>query len=72
MAEIIQLGGMDEEDEAYNQFLEDLKNDVVRAVFIVEKKDGRVAFGTNSTDKRDVVYDFFALQNFCQQLIQEG
>lgn len=70
-AKIIQLGGLDEDDENFNEFIESLKEDAVRAVFIVERKDGTVAVGTNSTDRRDLVYDVFRLQQFCQNLVNE-
>jgi len=71
MAEIISLGNLDDEDEEYQQFLEELREDVIRAVFIVEKKDGNVFVGTNSRDKRDVVYDIFRLQEFCRTLVNQ-
>lgn len=70
-AKIIQLGGLDEDDDNFNEFIESLKEDAVRAVFIVERKDGTVAVGTNSTDRRDLVYDVFRLQQFCQNLVNE-
>jgi hypothetical protein len=68
-AKIIQLGGLDDSDDEYIAFLDSLKEDAVRAVYIVEKKDGTVSVGTNSTDTRDVLLDFFRLQQFCQTLV---
>jgi hypothetical protein len=67
-AEIIQLHSLDEEDTAYMDFIDSLKNDVVRAVFIMERKDGTIAIGTNSKDRRGIVYDVFRLQQFCTSL----
>lgn len=68
-AKIIQLGALDDTDDEYMNFIESLKDEAVRAVFIVEKKDGTVSVGTNSTDTRDVFLDFFRLQQFCQTLV---
>ena len=68
-AKIIQLGSLDDEDEEYTAFIDSLKDEAVRAVFIVERKDGTVAVGTNSTDRRDICMDFYRLQHFCQSLI---
>jgi len=51
---------------------EGLKEDAIRAVFIVEKKDGSVYIGTNSTDRRDIVYDVYRLEQLCRQLINEA
>lgn len=70
-AKIIQLGNLDEEDENYMEFIESLKEDAIRAVFIVERKDGTVAVGTNSKDRRDIVYDVFRLQQFCANLVND-
>ena len=53
-AEIITLGNLDDDDE-YAAFLEGLKEDAIRAVFIVVKKDGYAYTGTNSKDRRDIV-----------------
>jgi len=68
-AKIIQLGSLDEDDQNYMDFLDSLKDEAVRAVFIVERKDGTVAVGTNSTDRRDIVYDIFRLQQFCSNMV---
>jgi len=68
-AKIIQLGSLDEDDENYMAFIDSLKDEAVRAVFIVERKDGTVAVGTNSTDRRDIVYDVFRLQQFCTNMV---
>lgn len=72
MAEIIQLGNLDDTDKNYMEFVESLKGGNTRAVFIIEKENGEVAVGTTSQDRRDVVYDIFRLQQFCQQLVNEA
>lgn len=72
VAKIIQLNSLDEEDTVYMDFIENLKNDVVRAVFIMERKDGTVAVGTNSTDRRDIVYDMLRLQQFCLNMVNDS
>lgn len=69
MAEIINLNRLDETDEEYMKFIDDLKEDASRAVFIIERKDGTVAVGTNSTDRRDIVYDIFRLQQLCINMV---
>lgn len=68
-AEIIQLGGLDDTDKAFEAFIDSLKEDASRAVFIIERKDGTVAVGTNSTDRRDIVYDIFRLQQLCINMV---
>jgi len=71
-ADIVTLGGLDENDEAFQEFIEGLRDDNVRAVFIVEKTDGSVMVGTNSTDRRDIVYDVFRLQQLCEMLVKDA
>lgn len=71
-AKIIQLGSLDEEDQNYMDFIDSLKDDAVRAVFIVEREDGTVAIGTNSKDRRDLVYDVFRLQQFCTNMVNDA
>lgn len=72
VAEIINLAGMDDDDEAYNEMVEGLKGGNIRAVFLVEKKDGSVHVGTNSTHRRDIVYDMFRLQELCRMIVNEA
>jgi hypothetical protein len=71
-AKIIQLGALDDTDEEYMAFVESLKEEAVRAVFIVEKRDGTFSVGTNSLDKRDVLMDMYRLQQFCQNVVENG
>lgn len=71
MAEIIQLGDLDEHDVAFQEFIEALKEDNDRIVYLVQKKDGSVHLGTNSRDRRDVLYDFYRLQKVCQLIVEE-
>lgn len=71
-AEIVNLNGLDDDDEQYQAFIEDLKVDASRAVFLVEKKDGSVVVGTNSTNRRDIVYDMFRLQELCRMIVNEA
>lgn len=68
-AKIINLGNLDDEDEEFNNFLEGLRTEATRAVFIVEHKDGTVSVGTNSKTTKDVVYDLYRLQEFCRILV---
>lgn len=72
VAKIIQLNSLDEEDTAYTNFIDSLKNDIVRAVFIMERKDGTIAVGTNSKDRRDLVYDMLRLQQFCLNMVNNS
>lgn len=70
-AEIIQLGSLDEQDEAYIEFLDGLKEGIVRATYVLEREDGTMAVGCTSQDKRDIVFDIFRLQELCKKLISE-
>lgn len=67
-AKIIQLGGLDDEDEAFLAFIEDLKEDVSRVTYLMEKKDGTINIGTNTKDARDLVFDLYRLQRFCSNV----
>lgn len=68
-AEIIQLSSLDEEDQNYAEFIESLKEGAVRAVFLIEKEDGSLSVGTNSKDRRDLVYDIYRLQGLCKIIV---
>ena len=71
MTEIVQLGSMDENDTNYEAFVDALTNDNARVVYIMEKKDGSVHIGSNSTDRGDILYDLYRLQKVCQFIVDE-
>lgn len=68
-AEIIQLTSMDDNNKEFNDFVDNLKEDNVRGIFIFDKKDGTMAVGTNTTDRRDLVYDLYRLHRLIEQMI---
>lgn len=72
MTEIVQLGAMDEQDEQFEEFLGALTKDNARVVYIMEKKDGSVHVGSNSTDRRDLIYDLYRLQDVCRYIVNNG
>jgi hypothetical protein len=72
VAQIVNFDGLDEEDTKYIEFVDSLKEGVDRAVFLVEKEDGTVLIGTNSKDRRDIVYDIYRLQELCRMLVNEA
>lgn len=71
MTQIVQLGSVDENDERYEAFVEALATDNARVVYILEKKDGSIHIGTNSTNRGDVLYDLYRLQKVCQHIVDE-
>jgi hypothetical protein len=70
-ANIVKLNDLSN-DEAFIQFLEELKDGATRAVFIVEKEDGSISYGSNSEHKADLICDFFRLQELCRKLVMEA
>ena len=69
MTNIIQLGGLDDEDKEFQEFLEEVKEGNVKATFILQREDGSIAVGSNATDRRDLVADFYRLQRLIQTLV---
>ena len=68
-AKIIQLGGLDDEDDAFQAFVDDLLEDVSRVTYLIEKSDGTINIGTNSKDPRDIAFDIHRMQRFCVNLL---
>lgn len=69
-AKIISLDGMDENDQNFMEFLEQLKEGNSRAIYLIEKSDGTVTVGCSATDRRDIVYSIYLLQQLAQSLLQ--
>ncbi len=69
---LIELDKLDEDDVHFNEFVEQLKEKAVRAVFIIERDDGSFAVGSNSTDKRDLVMDLYRVQKFIERLLDDA
>ena len=70
MNNIVNLNSLDDEDEEFQTFLEGLKEDNDNAIFLVEKKDGTVVVGCNFTERRDLVYAIYNLQNLAQSIVR--
>lgn len=69
---IVNLNSLDEQDENYMEFLDDLKNDNASAIYIVEKNNGEVFVGCNYEQRKDLVYAIYRLQMLAQTLIEKG
>lgn len=74
MTNVIQLGGLNAEDEAYQEFLETLREDNANAIFLLEKDDGTLTVGCNFKERRDLVYAIYNLQRLAQNIVdgEEG
>lgn len=71
MTNIITLDDDISGDKGYLEFLDDLKEDVVKAIFLVEKADGLYYIGTRSKDKKSLIADIYRLQSLAQRLVYE-
>lgn len=67
-ANIVNLSSLDDQDEGYVKFLDDLREDNGSAVFIIEKNNGEVYVGSNFESRRDLVYAIYRLQGLAQSL----
>ena len=72
MTNIVNLSSLDEHDEEYMSFVDDLKEDNANAIFLIEKKNGEVSVGCNFEDRRDLVYAIYKLQNLAQLIANGG
>jgi hypothetical protein len=72
MTNVVKLNSLDEHDEEYSNFIDELKNDVVSAIFLIEKSDGTVQVGSNFENRRDLVYAIYRLQQLGQVLAAGG
>jgi hypothetical protein len=71
-ANIVNLSSLDEQDEEYIKFVDELKEDNANAIFLIEKKNGEVHVGCNFEDRRDLVYAIYKLQNLAQVIANGG
>ena len=71
-ANIVNLSTLDDKDEGYLKFLEDLREDNGSAIFIIEKNNGEVFVGSNFENRRDLVYAIYRLQNLAQAIVNGG
>lgn len=69
MTNVVSLNSLDDDDEEYMTFIDNLKADAVRATFLVEHKDGTVSVGCSSKERRDMVFDIYQLQEFIRSLL---
>ncbi len=72
MTNVVNLSSMDEHDEEYMKFVDDLKEDNANAIFLIEKTNGEVSVGCNFEDRRDLVYAIYKLQNLAQVIANGG
>jgi hypothetical protein len=70
-AEIISLGGLDEDDKNFSEFLSEIRSENTNAVFLLEKEDGTVTVGCNFKDKRDLLFAMYRLQKLMQSLVED-
>lgn len=70
-AEIISLNGLDENDEDFSSFLDEIKTGNSSAIFLLEKDDGSVTVGCNFKDKRDLVFAMYRLQKLAESIVSE-
>lgn len=68
-AEIISLGGLDEQDDAFMAFIEELKEGNSQAIFLLEKEDGTVSVGCNYKTKPELVFALYRLQGLAQSIV---
>lgn len=71
-ANIVNLSSLDEQDEEYVKFIDELKTDNANAIFLIEKSNGEVSVGCNFEDRRDLVYAIYKLQNLAQLIANGG
>ena len=70
-AEIVSLNGLDENDEDFSSFLDEIKSGNSSAIFLLEKEDGTVTVGCNFKDKRDLVFAMYRLQKLAESVVSE-
>lgn len=71
MTKIVNLHGMDDEDEGYQEFLKDLQQDNTNAIYLVEKEDGTVVVGCNFKEAKDLIAAIYRLQILAESIIEE-
>lgn len=71
-ANIVNLSSLDEKDEEYMNFIEELKEDNSNAIFLIEKMNGEVSVGCNFENKKDLVYAIHRLQKLAIAIVEEG
>jgi len=70
MAEIVKLNKLDDEDEAFQEFIDDLKTDAKRIMYIAETEKGEVYVGTTSSTTQDIICDIYRLQRLAENLLE--
>ena len=68
-ADIISLNGLDENDEDFSAFLEEIKTGNSSAIFLLEKEDGTMTVGCNFKDRRDLVFAMYRLHKLAETIV---
>jgi len=71
-ANIVNLSSLDENDEEYMKFIEELRQDNANAIFLVEKTNGEISVGCNFEHRRDLVYAIYRLQGLAEAIVNGG
>lgn len=71
-AKIVNLSSLDDEDDEYLAFIEDLKDNNKNAIFIVEKEDGEVFVGCNYENVKDLVFAIHKIMKLANAIVDNA
>lgn len=69
IAEIIKLNSNIKKNPELDQFIQGFKENTKQILFLLQKDDGSIAVGCNITDRRDLVYNLYQLQEVIRMII---
>ena len=69
MAEIIQLGDLDDEEGKFHQFLDELKVGNKRAIFLLTGVDGTVKLGCTAKAPAELIVMLHHLKKFNEYMV---
>jgi hypothetical protein len=75
MNKVVKLGGWDDDvrqNEAWLEFIDQVKKDGVRGIVFGETEDGNVFVGCNYDSAKDLVYIYHMLQGMINEIIGGG
>lgn len=70
MNNIISLNGLDEDDEDFSEFIEEIRTGNRSVAFLLEKDDGTVTVGCNFKDRRDLVFAMYRLHTLLESIVE--